>query len=1859
MKKHLLNFLLAACLLFTGTTALAAFDPVNDDTDIFLANPAVAAQRPNVLIILDNTANWNNAFDNEKSALVQVVNSLSDMYNVGLMMFPETGGGNDSIDGGYVRFGVRQMTIANKTALSTMVNNLHITNDKGNNATTGLAMHEAYLYYAGRASIASYGKVKTDFAGNAANNPLAAGLAGNALPASPTSASLYNSPVVEGCQKNFIIYISNGPAAENASARSEAQAYLAALVGENPPDTIALSPNGLSGNWADEFAQYMADPHTDVNTGVTGNQQITTYTIEVNPGTTGQEPDMTALLKSMANVGQGKYFGVSDANGGASIVDALNRIFTEVQAVNSVFASTTLPVSVNVRGTNLNQVYIGVFRPDANKGPRWMGNLKLYNLALNAATGSVYLSDQLGLAAEDTNTHFITQSATSFWTSDTLTPTNFWSFSPRGFAGASDSPDGELVEKGGVAQQLRHEYQNTQTGRDLYTCTTGCNRCTMAGASPSKTCTGGSALSGTLFNADNADINTGTLQLETRSVASLTGNQSLSVTNLERRREVTLDNFWNNVAFDVTLSNGAASRATITSLSTSRTVALSSITAGSVGSATTTNGNLTWTLVLTHNSGNTAKWSVATGAAPAAPGGGTYTSGPTITNAVSGNLTILSMSGTCTGIATPISIGTGAKDIDAGTGPSTATTGEVTATGASWSGAATCTVTATLASTFTSSASANLTSTTATATSTTPHGFVNGQIVTVSPANSTFNQSTTSTGVSVPATCNAAGVYVDGSGTNPCLYRFTYTLATAAFATDSSGAAGTAGGLTTTATATATAHGYATGNSVTIYGAIPSGYNGAYTVTVVDANTFTYTVASSLTANTSATVYAYMGAGSSTVTATATSVAVIGAAPYNLMDGQILTISGADVAGYNSSYTISCSPGGGLACNGNTFTFTTTTLVGGVATPAVLPPTVFTAPATSILAAGLGNSYTGIWMQTTPDPVTSETRGHYFGSYYNYTNWSFQVPVIIERTDGIGDCFTGEYSAANQVSDSFWGSVGGAYISSPHRLMVVMRPKAACGAYDPANAATWWGVPTPTPGATYTVRLKDYNLAYAKTAAAHNYPTAQSVTIAGATPTTYNGTYTIKPGADDTTINNPQGWWGAITDPYTKEFVYATPTLPTASGSGTLTSTIMTTTAFATATNHGLGATNTTLAGVTIAGATPAAFNGSKTVLITGADTFLYCLSTPDTVPVYVGGLITPASCAAGTPQGDASGTMTAATAVIANPAENESVINWVRGQDNFENENQNLLSGLPDYTDIRASVHGDVLHSRPAVINYNRWPTNPLLPRSNNDVYVFYGANDGIFHAVQGGMAADADDPDGLTGGQEVWGFVPQEFFPSLKRLRNNSPMISSSNKKPYFADGPIGVYAHDTNGDDKLSLLEADEVTASGDIVNLYIGMRRGGRFIYSLNVTDPSDPKLNWKISNTTAGFEELGQTWSETKVIEGMNGYTNPVLIFGAGYDSAVEDINPSAITVFDDEKVNATNRSMGRGIYVVDAITGEKIVSIGGSHSQNVDKVISGMDYAIPSDVTVIKNLSGGQVNRAYVGDTGGNVWRLDFAATYTPTSAATRSNWVTVTKIASVGGAAMASFSAANLRKFFFPPDVVEQSGFDAILMGSGDREHPFDTTVVNRMYMFKDKGSDAGPLTGTIATLDTIKETAAVSSATNNWLYDATDNCIQQTCAGNNSAGVPYGTTTVEAGRLTSAFGWYITLRAGEKVIGNAVALGGTVFFNTNQPATVASSTTCESNLGIARQYQVAVADATAVTNLDTSNSVLNVADRSVEAGGGYLPSPVHVVVQFTDASGNTVTKEAVISGTQVSMPTQTPLMTRFRKYWYKEIDQ
>ena len=1748
----LVKFVLAV-LLLGASIALAVFDPVNDDTDIFLNNPTYPGQQPNVLIVLDNSANWNQPFTNEKNALVQVANGLTEQFNVGLMIMSDSNikrSGPTASDGAYMRYHTRRMTFENRTALANVVSAMDINGDKGDNALTGLALHEAYLYFAGKPSLAGDDQGKADHDGT--SDTKLAPLTGHALPgaaaaAFPTENSLYRSPITDGCQRNFIIYISNGPAQENATARASLEAKLGTLTGVSPPSVIGITPGGLQANWADEMAKFMANADVFATSASIPNsegvQNVYTYVIEVDPGTTGSGPDMTALMKSVAANGKGKYFGVTSNASGTAIVDALNSILIDVQAVNSVFASTTLPVSVNVRGTNLNQVYIGVFRPDQNKSPRWLGNLKMYNLALNSATGAVYLADAandppphsapppIGNPAENTTTGFVSQSSPSFWT----TSSSFWGFrdpSQNGPGGASDLPDGDLVEKGGAAQQLRIAFPTSQDARNLFTCTTGLVNGT------SQTCTTNSALSNTPFNTLNDAIDAASLQLDTRFVSPLTAFMSQPVTTLSDRLRI--EYFTNTFGTYVQSIGSGNTTATITSLTTAVPKPITSLSG------------------LVPNVQTVAITSVAKAsgvyrfqAAAALPG--VYTVGAVVTIKSTSNALFNNNSYAIS------AVDAGNNRFSITGGPS----GNETATGG------TATVTSgTVAST---TAQAHLPA----------HGYLSGQSVTIQGASPTeFN-----------GTYNVTVIDTD---------HFNYTISAA-----SGNASGTitASGNTTTATATTTGHSFLAGTTVNVSGASIAAYNGAKTILTVAGNTFTYTVPTAIGPEPNTTgLTAFQGTNTEVTVRIQDwwgywcSIITGGAYPGSLLDncghdfvvGDTIFISGSDVSGYNGQFTVT----------------------------SVIPP-----------AIGEGNSRSFTYTSATPLPTNasfnvsvSKFLYNQFAGYAWNHNLKDGDKVAIENPDG-PDAITGIYEIYYVSNSDYYFAIVPTPVLPPiTKTNYTIRPIGGTngvtgGAATPPQAYAF--TPTIWPG--------------------HGYPNGQEVRIDNASPSGYNGTKTIR--VCDGTETFPDRFGGTTTKTECSDnwFKFTYP-LTASLGPNTnlgVTSSIKSTTARATAVNHGFADGST----VSISGATPGAFNGSYVVTVPDANTFTYTI---------------------GSLEGDASGTVLAAQ-TGGFSAERDLIIKWVRGQDNFADENANLSS-----TDIRASVHGDVLHSRPAVINYNRFTG------SDDDVFVFYGGNDGIFHAVKGGYTTPSGfTPTALTPGREAWGFVPQEFFGQFKRMRNNAPTISSAFKKPYFMDGPIGVLTKDNtvppNGKlgDIASVPDATAQPAS-DIVNLYIANRRGGRFLYALDVNTPTDPKFLWKITNASTGFSELGQTWSQPAVVTNLAALTVPVLVFGAGYDPAVEDLDPAVVT-----SVNATNstasgvepggvvtstvgtvnRGMGRGIYVVNALTGALIWS-GGKFTGATTNVPE-MHYAIPSDVTVIRPLTGGAPNRAYVGDTGGNMWRIDFV--HDSSAAAVAANpdnldLTTVTKLASVADQS----TAAGRRKFLFPPDVVGQDGFDAVLIGSGDREHPFDSTVTNRFYMFKDKGGDPTPVTGAVLCDPTITEGSQTADAsctpvtTIAGMTDLTSNCLQDA-----SACLAGETQANVSAKLGTDRGWYITLLPGEKVVGNAISISGTTFFNTNQPSATAGGGTCGSNLGIARQYQVATADATATSDLNAVGGLTG-ADRSlIHAGGGYLPSPVHVVVML---GGKPV--EAIISGIQVSTPAGTTLSSRLRKYWYRELD-
>jgi len=367
-----------------------------EDIDIF-NNPPKGGTPPNVLLMIDNGANWESAYtvdgvDDKKTAVsdaIYEVSSNSGLLNkvrLGMMIFTQNNpnGGKviaavDNFDAGYQ--GVFSCLVYNKSADpaadKTCSPGNGLAMEKSSNSPLALSFHEAYKYFRGEA----YRSGKADGVAEQVGASFVKKEGGKDvkyLGADPAAfvdgGASYKTPVAANlCGNNFIILIGTINGSLQAGADVGAKDLLREHLGKEPA-VLPLNPKNNEDSWADEFAGFLSA--ADVDPAMGGVQSITTYVIDVfDPEEIKTDPDKAAraLYKSIAAQGKGRYFEAKDAG---EIADALEEILEEVQAVNSSFASASMPISMNVEseGTNENEVYIGMFRPAVQ--PRWMGNLK-------------------------------------------------------------------------------------------------------------------------------------------------------------------------------------------------------------------------------------------------------------------------------------------------------------------------------------------------------------------------------------------------------------------------------------------------------------------------------------------------------------------------------------------------------------------------------------------------------------------------------------------------------------------------------------------------------------------------------------------------------------------------------------------------------------------------------------------------------------------------------------------------------------------------------------------------------------------------------------------------------------------------------------------------------------------------------------------------------------------------------------------------------------------------------------------------------------------------------------------------------------------------------------------------------------------------------------------------------------------------------------------------------------------------------------------------------------------------------------------------------------------------------------------
>ena len=513
-----------------------------------------------------------------------------------------------------------------------------------------------------------------------------------------------------------------------------------------------------------------------------------------------------------------------------------------------------------------------------------------------------------------------------------------------------------------------------------------------------------------------------------------------------------------------------------------------------------------------------------------------------------------------------------------------------------------------------------------------------------------------------------------------------------------------------------------------------------------------------------------------------------------------------------------------------------------------------------------------------------------------------------------------------------------------------------------------------------------------------------------------------------------------------------------------------------------------------------------------------------------------------------------------------------------------NWLKGGPDITgENRDWVLGDILHSQPVTLNYGA-RTNAYSD-SNPDIRIVFGTNYGQLHFIE-------DQGDKV---RENWSFFAKESAPIIPALYENQ----NDSNHPYGLDGEVTVLRLDVNNDGSIKVEDKDRMI-------LFFGMRRGGTSYYAIDVTNPeAPPTLLWRIDNSIAGFEEMGQSWSPPVPVilpghrfieETTSGSTTTRTIFykyalaiGAGYDGDEingKDDDRTGEEVTDSDGNTRHERfysTKGRGIYFIDAATGSLIKSFTAPDTDNTNDndatrfEYSDLKWSVPSPPAVLDSNGDGLVDRVYVPDSGGNVFRIDIGKDYND-DGDELAVW-SIFKFAELGSdapsARPAPDSAAD-KRFMYQPEIVRTvhrgTAYDAVVLGSGNRANPLSETNLDHYYVLRDKNLfyryyKAGNCDGCTTPPAAIKHSD---------LYNATANTIQT------------GTTTEQQNalsQLAGSYGWYIELEStGEKTTTTGQVYGGQLLFSTYSPSSDPGANICTPGVGSSYFY---------VLNLHTASAI------------------------------------------------------------------
>lgn len=507
--------------------------------------------------------------------------------------------------------------------------------------------------------------------------------------------------------------------------------------------------------------------------------------------------------------------------------------------------------------------------------------------------------------------------------------------------------------------------------------------------------------------------------------------------------------------------------------------------------------------------------------------------------------------------------------------------------------------------------------------------------------------------------------------------------------------------------------------------------------------------------------------------------------------------------------------------------------------------------------------------------------------------------------------------------------------------------------------------------------------------------------------------------------------------------------------------------------------------------------------------------------------------------------------------AERDKIINWGRGMD---------VNSLVDATAPRYQM-GDPIHTQPQVVIYKDGSTSTKS-------IIFSSNNEGFLHAI------NADT------GVEEWAWIPEELLNQLPLFMNDATMTARESGANGL-DGHIAPYVVDKN---------LNGVIETGDQVLLMVGMRRGGKNYYMLDVTNLSAPKLLYRIEGGSTTFPALDQTWSKPAYGRIKFGSTvEKVAILTGGYNTGEDSATtPSA------------GNSTGNAIYIVRVSDGALLWKNSQAAQATGVGLLSTMTHAIPAGATAVDWSGSGYLESFYVADLRGQVFRFDIK-----NGESDITKVIVGGRIAHLGGSAVGTdgngaADEANNRRFFSSPSVAvinRPSGktYAAVAVGSGYRAHPLNTVNKDQFFMIRDQGVLAGKFD---------------MDVTYNNLLDITD-------YPDPNHEITTGQNLIQYIEANNYRGWRLDLSdvSGQKVLSQAVIFNNRLIFSTYIPK---SDNSCSGQLGSGRTYVIDINDG----SVELTTSDIDEQDRYVVNKHEGIPPDPKVLIG-DDAK--------IISGTEV----------------------